>query len=146
MFLSRITGPTAFRPLAVITLVAIYVNVVSGALVRVTNSGLGCPDWPLCNGKPTPPLQFHGLIEFTNRVFALFVIIVAILLAEKGRVEDLCTQYPEDGHAAISPKLMRDLGVTDGFRHVVNTGRDGRQEVMHVHLHVMGGPRPWIHG
>ena len=81
MFLSRITGPTAFRPLAVITLVAIYVNVVSGALVRVTNSGLGCPDWPLCNGKPTPPLQFHGLIEFTNRVFALFVIIVAILLA-----------------------------------------------------------------
>lgn len=32
--------------------------------------------------------------------------IVAILLAEKGRVEDLCTQYPEDGHAAISPKLM----------------------------------------
>ncbi len=81
MFLSRITGPTAFRPLAVITLVAIYVNVVSGALVRVTNSGLGCPDWPLCNGKPTPPLQFHGLIEFSNRVFALFVIIVAILLA-----------------------------------------------------------------
>ena len=47
---------------------------------------------------------------------------------------------------AISPKLMRDLGVTDGFRHVVNTGRDGRQEVMHVHLHVMGGPRPWTHG
>ena len=28
---------------------------------------------------------------------------------------------------AISPKLMRDLGVTDGFRHVVNTGRDGRR-------------------
>ncbi len=47
---------------------------------------------------------------------------------------------------AISPKLMRDLGVTDGFRHVVNTGRDGGQEVMHVHLHVMGGPRPWRHG
>ncbi|NDG41155.1 MAG: histidine triad nucleotide-binding protein [Betaproteobacteria bacterium] len=47
---------------------------------------------------------------------------------------------------AISPKLMRDLGVTEGFRHVVNTGRDGRQEVMHLHLHVMGGPRPWIHG
>ncbi len=80
-FLNRITGRNAFRPLAVITLIAIYVNVVSGALVRVTNSGLGCPDWPLCNGKPTPPLQFHGLIEFTNRVLAFFVIVAAVLLA-----------------------------------------------------------------
>ena len=35
-----------------ITWVALYVNFCSGALVRVTNSGLGCPDWPLCNGRP----------------------------------------------------------------------------------------------
>jgi histidine triad (HIT) family protein len=47
---------------------------------------------------------------------------------------------------AISPKLMADLGVTNGYRHVINTGRDGMQEVMHVHLHVMGGPRPWLKG
>lgn len=80
-FLNRITGPGAFRPLAVITLIALYVNIVSGALVRVTNSGLGCPDWPLCNGKPTPAFQFHTLIEFTNRVLALIVIIVAVLFA-----------------------------------------------------------------
>lgn len=47
---------------------------------------------------------------------------------------------------ALSPRLMRDLGVTNGFRHVINTGPDGRQEVMHLHLHVMGGPRPWAKG
>jgi histidine triad (HIT) family protein len=47
---------------------------------------------------------------------------------------------------AISPKLMKDLGVTNGYRHVLNTGSDGLQEVMHVHLHVMGGPRPWLKG
>ncbi|GCL62339.1 histidine triad nucleotide-binding protein [Pseudaquabacterium pictum] len=47
---------------------------------------------------------------------------------------------------ALSPRLMRDLGVTNGFRHVINTGRDGHQEVMHLHLHVMGGPRPWLKG
>jgi histidine triad (HIT) family protein len=47
---------------------------------------------------------------------------------------------------AISPKLMAELGVTNGYRHVINTGRDGLQEVMHVHLHVMGGPRPWLKG
>jgi histidine triad (HIT) family protein len=47
---------------------------------------------------------------------------------------------------AISPRLLRELGVTNGFRHVVNTGRDGMQEVMHLHMHVMGGPRPWLKG
>ncbi|MGI9187921.1 MAG: COX15/CtaA family protein [Gaiellales bacterium] len=80
-FLSRLTGPGAFRPLAVVALIALYVNIVSGALVRVTNSGLGCPDWPLCNGRPTPAFQFNTLIEFTNRVLALIVIIIAVLFA-----------------------------------------------------------------
>ncbi|MGI9116847.1 MAG: COX15/CtaA family protein [Gaiellales bacterium] len=79
--LTRITGPGAFRPLAVITLIALYVNIVSGALVRVTNSGLGCPDWPLCNGRPTPAFQFHTLIEFSNRVLAFIVIVIAVLFA-----------------------------------------------------------------
>ncbi len=51
------------------------------------------------------------------------------------------------GHMlAQSPRLMRELGVSNGFRHVINTGRDGRQEVMHLHIHVMGGPRPWSKG
>ena len=47
---------------------------------------------------------------------------------------------------ALSPRLMRALGVTNGYRHSINTGADGRQEVMHLHLHVMGGPRPWLKG
>jgi histidine triad (HIT) family protein len=47
---------------------------------------------------------------------------------------------------ALSPRLMKELGVSNGFRHVINTGPDGRQEVMHLHLHVMGGPRPWLKG
>ena len=47
---------------------------------------------------------------------------------------------------AMAPKLMRELGVTNGFRIVVNTGRDGMQEVQHVHMHVMGGPRLWSKG
>ena len=51
------------------------------------------------------------------------------------------------GHMlAISPRLMLSLGVTQGYRHLINTGPDGRQEVMHLHLHVMGGPRPWLRG
>ncbi|NDY89660.1 histidine triad nucleotide-binding protein [Ideonella livida] len=46
----------------------------------------------------------------------------------------------------LAPKLMHDLGVTGGFRQVINTGVDGGQEVNHLHMHVMGGPRPWRKG
>jgi len=46
----------------------------------------------------------------------------------------------------LAPKLMAELGVTGGFRQIINTGRDGGQEVYHVHMHVMGGPRPWAKG
>ena len=47
---------------------------------------------------------------------------------------------------AMAPRLMLELGVTNGFRTLVNTGEDGRQEVPHLHVHVMGGPRPWAKG
>jgi histidine triad (HIT) family protein len=47
---------------------------------------------------------------------------------------------------ALAPRLMRELGVTNGFRTLVNTGADGMQEVQHLHIHVMGGPRPWAKG
>ena len=46
----------------------------------------------------------------------------------------------------LAPRLMRELGVTNGFRTLINTGEDGRQEVPHLHMHVMGGPRPWARG
>ncbi|MCK6423994.1 MAG: histidine triad nucleotide-binding protein [Burkholderiaceae bacterium] len=46
----------------------------------------------------------------------------------------------------LAPRLARENGADNGFRTVINTGRDGGQEVYHLHLHVMGGPRPWKHG
>lgn len=46
----------------------------------------------------------------------------------------------------LAPRLMRELGVTNGFRTLINTGQDGHQEVQHLHVHVMGGPRPWLRG
>lgn len=76
---------------------------------------------------------------------------VHILMVPKHHVTSMTDVTPE--HApllgrmlALSPRLMRELGVTNGFRHVINTGPDGRQEVMHLHVHVMGGPRPWLKG
>jgi histidine triad (HIT) family protein len=47
---------------------------------------------------------------------------------------------------ALAPQLMVQLGVKNGFRTLINTGPDGGQEVYHLHMHVMGGPRPWLKG
>jgi histidine triad (HIT) family protein len=41
---------------------------------------------------------------------------------------------------AAAPRLAREQGSTDGFRLIVNTGRVGRQEVYHLHVHIIGGP------
>ncbi len=43
---------------------------------------------------------------------------------------------------ALTGRLAREQGSPDGFRTIVNTGRIGRQDVMHVHIHVLGGSQP----
>jgi histidine triad (HIT) family protein len=43
---------------------------------------------------------------------------------------------------ALAGRLAREQGAGDGFRMIVNTGRVGRQEVPHIHVHVIGGPEP----
>jgi histidine triad (HIT) family protein len=76
---------------------------------------------------------------------------VHVLIIPKVHIPSMVDVGPE--HAgllgrmmALSSRLMKELGVTNGYRHVINTGADGRQEVPHLHLHVMGGPRPWAKG
>jgi cytochrome c oxidase assembly protein subunit 15 len=51
--------------------------VMTGAGVRLTGSGLGCPDWPQCHGGIAPPLQTHAVIEYGNRVISGLVGISA---------------------------------------------------------------------
>ena len=43
---------------------------------------------------------------------------------------------------AMAGTLARSQGLGDGFRSIINTGRIGRQEVYHLHLHILGGPEP----
>jgi histidine triad (HIT) family protein len=43
---------------------------------------------------------------------------------------------------AMAGRLAREQGSTDGFRTIVNTGRVGRQDVYHLHVHILGGPSP----
>ncbi len=44
---------------------------------------------------------------------------------------------------ALAPRLAVEQGASNGMRTVVNSGPDGGQVVWHLHMHVLGGPRPW---
>ena len=72
---------------------------------------------------------------------------VHLLLIPKAHVKSL--YEVTERHAPVLGRMMslagrlaREHGAADGFRTIVNTGRVGRQEVMHVHIHVIGGPDP----
>jgi histidine triad (HIT) family protein len=76
---------------------------------------------------------------------------VHVLLIPKEHIATLADVGPEHQEVlgrilVLAPRLMKDLGVTNGFRTVINTGADGGQEVWHLHVHAYGGPRPWKKG
>jgi cytochrome c oxidase assembly protein subunit 15 len=73
--------PIQYRRLAYITLAALTLIVLTGAAVRLTDSGLGCPNWPRCYGKVVPPLQIHALIEFGNRAVSGIVGAITAVIA-----------------------------------------------------------------
>lgn len=89
--LAKVTGklPTAVTPairrLSIASLLGQGVLIVSGGVVRVTGSGLGCPTWPKCTAESltnTPAMGIHGFIEFANRTltFALAAVGLALLV------------------------------------------------------------------
>lgn len=70
---------------------------------------------------------------------------VHFLVIPKLHIPSMADLAPE--HAAVMGKMMtvaaklaREQGCTDGFRSIINTGRVGRQEVYHLHVHILGGP------
>jgi len=63
-----------FRGLSVLAMLSVFALVVLGGIVRVTGSGLGCPDWPLCHGGLLPPLELKPIIEYSHRLAASFLV------------------------------------------------------------------------
>jgi len=73
--------PLQYRRVAYLTLAALTLIVLTGAAVRLTGSGLGCPDWPKCYGKALPPISTHALIEFSNRALSGLVGVMTVIAA-----------------------------------------------------------------
>lgn len=73
---------------------------------------------------------------------------VHFLIIPKKHIQSLAQAEPADAALlgkmlSLSRSLALQEGADNGFRVVINTGRDGGQEVPHLHIHVMGGPQPW---
>src|ERR1700679_1759374 len=69
-----------FRAVTYVALAALTLIVFSGALVRLSDSGLGCPTWPRCYGHIYPPVALHPLIEFGNRALSGLVGVVTAVV------------------------------------------------------------------
>jgi histidine triad (HIT) family protein len=73
---------------------------------------------------------------------------VHFLLVPKRHIASLAAVEPGDQvllgkMMLLVPQLAEQQGCGDGFKTVINTGPNGGQEVYHLHIHVLGGPRPW---
>jgi len=79
-----VLSASLFRRVAFLTALFAYLQIALGGVVRVSGSGLGCPDWPLCHGRPYPPADIHSIIEYSHRTVGTItgvLIIVTVVLA-----------------------------------------------------------------
>lgn len=73
---------------------------------------------------------------------------VHLLMVPKKHLDSLLDSSAEDEALfgkmlGLAPRLAKEQGCDNGFRVVINNGPDGGQEVNHLHIHILGGPRPW---
>lgn len=75
-------SPARYFQLTLVSLGALWLIVVTGSAVRLTNSGLGCRHWPGCEkGAPLPAKNYHAFIEFGNRSLSTIVVLIVLLTA-----------------------------------------------------------------
>ena len=74
-----------FERAALVTLGLLWLVVVTGGLVRLTASGLGCPHWPTCQADSLiPSTGYHSVVEFSNRVISGIAMVAAVVTAWLG--------------------------------------------------------------
>src|SRR6266571_1052365 len=79
--LARTVSPVVFRRIALAAVGVLVLIVATGATVRLTGSGLGCPHWPTCTTQHALPRGYHSDIEFSNRVVSAVTVLTTLALA-----------------------------------------------------------------
>jgi cytochrome c oxidase assembly protein subunit 15 len=70
----------AYQRITLVSAWSLAAIIVTGAIVRLSGSGLGCPDWPTCEkNRLVAPLSWHPMVEFLNRAITLLVSVAVIL-------------------------------------------------------------------
>jgi cytochrome c oxidase assembly protein subunit 15 len=80
----RQLSPATYRRITLLAVWALGFIILTGGAVRVTGSGLGCPDWPRCGSQRlVAPWQYHAMVEFGNRIVT-GIVSIAVILAVLG--------------------------------------------------------------
>ncbi|MDQ4132552.1 MAG: COX15/CtaA family protein, partial [Actinomycetota bacterium] len=73
-------SPPVYRRITLVAALALAFIIVTGGAVRLTGSGLGCPDWPTCaRDRLVAPWEYHAMVEFVNRTITGLVSLAVIL-------------------------------------------------------------------
>jgi len=122
--------PAQLLPLVLAELTTLWLIVVTGAAVRLTDSGLGCRHWPGCEaGHPLPAKSGHAFIEFGNRLFGALTIAATLLAWLAARRTPALTR--RHVHVALAIFLGTLLQAPIGLLAVAS---DLRWPIVMVHL------------
>lgn len=108
LFSRGLFSPRRIRLYAWLSLISQSLIVVTGAGVRLTGSGLGCPTWPRCTDDSfisTPEMGIHGLIEFGNRLLTFVLLIIAVLTLV------VAIRMRRERRGLILPSVLLVLGI-----------------------------------
>jgi len=146
-----------FAKLAVAAAVATFALIAAGGLVRATDSGLGCPDWPLCFGDWLPPADLHAWIEHTHRLIAAVFVgplvgAVGLITVFTARRRDLplLAAAVVAGVLVIIQSLLGAAVVLEGLAAELVTAHLGMAlivfaSVIFIAERASAGPMPAVH-
>ncbi|WP_181813463.1 COX15/CtaA family protein [Gaiella occulta] len=128
--------PIGFRLLALASALSAWALVAVGDVVRVTESGLGCPDWPLCEGGVVPGERRAPVIEYSHRATAAVVAILVVATALRA----LRRRGPL--LAGVLPAAAAAAQVPIGIALVLTSDRSDAHSALEM-LHVAGAGAVW---